>query len=87
MVTPVLELEGTWEEIAAKVPDYQDTPLQVTIQVKGAQVRLTEEEKERHLKILHEVYETISQFHPKPDNRDWLREAREGGMIRESLLK
>jgi hypothetical protein len=104
MFTPVLELEGTWEEIVAQVPDYQNTPLQVTIQVKEPfalpeqngneqtgtrwKGRLTPEEQERHLKILKEVSEAInSKLDPKPDNRDWLREAREGAMIRESLLK
>ena len=78
MFTPVLELEGTWEEIASQVPDYQDTPLQVTIQVKG---KLSSSEIERDLKILREVFEASGKIDSKPDTRDWLREGRAGGMF------
>lgn len=31
MTTPLLELEGTWEEIAAKMPDFADQKLRVLV--------------------------------------------------------
>ena len=31
MTTPLLELEGTWEEIAAKIPDFSGQKLRVLV--------------------------------------------------------
>ena len=90
MFTPILELEGTRDEIVAQLPDYDGQTLHVTVHTKPAEaskstllkdrddIRLSQEEAERHLAILREVSEATSKIQSKPDNRDWLREGRAG---------
>ena len=78
MFTPVLELEGTWEEITSKVPDYQNTRLQVTIQVKEKLVPMISDPDDS---VWDEIFKASSKIQSKPDTRNWLREGRAGGMF------
>jgi len=86
MYIPVLELEGTREEIIAQIPDYDGQKMQVSIKVEEKQEPdsppfFSEAEIERRLAILRRVYENVSQINPKPDTVDWLKEGRAGGMF------
>ncbi len=91
MANLLCRLEGTWQEIAARVPDFDtrklevvvydaeetqnDTSATVILQEAGATTRLTLTE------ILREIEERSRLMNPKPGATDWLREGRDGGMF------
>ena len=92
MFVPVLELEGTRDEIIAQLPDYDGQTLHVSVRVEEepkpnpatalyAQP-LSDAEAKRRLEIFQRIVARISEREPsKPDSRDLLREGRAGGMF------
>ena len=57
MTTPVLELEGTWDEINSQVPDFNGKKLRVT-------VRLSEEHRGENVLSVDDALEQIWQTVP-----------------------
>ncbi len=77
MAQALLELEGTWEEIATHAPEFSGHRLRVTV--------LPEDSgpSDPRLDFLQEIEERSRSMNPKPDGRDLLREGREGAMYGE----
>ncbi len=77
MFTPVLELEGTREEIIAQLPDFEGQTLHVTVH--------KSEPEEMHkaktmTEALHIIAERSQRMKPKTDSLEILREGRAGAM-------
>lgn len=70
----LLELEGTWDEIAAHAPEFAGRRLHVTVLPDDAAYN------DPRLRFLQEIEERSRFMNPKPDERDLLREGREGAM-------
>ena len=92
MFTPVLELEGTWEEIAPQLPDFNGHRLRISVEVEDVAIMDMAEEKARNngftdeqlkqrLAKFQKIVERTSQIQSTPDTRDWLKEGRAGGMF------
>jgi len=77
MVT--LELEGTWEEIAAHEADFAGRRRRVQV------LPITAGGEDPRLQALGEIEARSHSMNPKPDARDYLREGRAGAMFGESL--
>jgi hypothetical protein len=94
MFTPVMELEGTWEEIAPKIPKMNGQKLRVSVAIEE------EPNSEATLEFLHqiaaetiadniqsrevtwdEIFAASGKIQSKPDPHDWLQEGRAGGMF------
>ncbi len=75
MVT--LELEGTWEEIAAHASDFAGRRLRVQVLPTAAGG------DDLRLQVLQEIEARSRSMNPKPDARDHLREGRAGAMFGE----
>ena len=74
MAQALLELEGTWEEIAAHAPEFSGHRLRVTVLPAGSGP------SDPRLDFLQEIEDRSRSMDPKPDSRDLLREGREGAM-------
>jgi len=77
MAQELLEVEGTWEEIAARAPEFSGHRLRVMV------LPETSAQEDPRLDFLQEVEERSRSLNPKPDSRDLLREGREGAMYGE----
>lgn len=74
MAQALLELEGTWEEIATHAPEFSGHRLRVTVLPEGGGP------SDPRLDFLQEIEERSRFMDPKPDSRDLPREGREGAM-------
>ena len=84
MATPILQLEGSWEEIAARAGDFAGRRLRVTVLAdEGAAAGLDGNEATQgvRLAVLREIELRATKMAPRPDPRDFLREGRSGGMF------
>ena len=77
MAHALLELEGTWEEIAARAPEFSGHRLRLIVLPEN-----TAQEDPR-LDFLQEIEDRSRFMNPKPDSRDLLRQGREGAMYGE----
>jgi len=77
MVQALMEMEGTWEEIAAHAPEFSGRRLRVVV------LPEISAQEDPHLNFLQEIEERSRLMNPKPDSRDLLREGREGAMYGE----
>ena len=77
MTSASLELEGTWEEIAAHAPDFAGRRLRVTV------LPNIQSQDDPRLRVLQEIEVRSQTMNPKPDERDYLREGRAGAMFGE----
>ncbi len=75
MAQALLELEGTWEEIAAHAPEFGGHRLRVTVLPESSA------KEDPRLNFLQEIEERSRSMNPKLDSRDLLREGREGGCM------
>ena len=76
MAVPLCQLEGTWEEIVARIPDFSGRKLQVVVFSADAP-----ESGVTLQSILNEIDACSAFMNPKPDVRDYLREGRAGDMF------
>ncbi len=82
MFTPVLELEGTWEEIAPQLPDFNGQRLRISVEVEDSSKPEMLEEKDERIAKFEAILARIKQRdEAKPDPVDWLKEGRSGGMF------
>ncbi len=77
MGRPILELDGTWEEIAARAAELAGRRLHVTVWV-GDGPQAAEDPR---LAVLREIDARCRQMSPLPDDHDFVREGRSGGMF------
>jgi hypothetical protein len=80
MSEPVLELEGLWEEVTARLPDLAGRRVRLIV-LTVDEDRPVEAEGTPHdprLTILQEIDGRSRLIAPKPDPADYLREARDG---------
>ncbi len=91
MAIPLCKLEGTWQEITARVPDFATRKLEVIVydaeetRQAASSTLSTGERIEGRQKTLTEALREIEErsrfMNPKPDSHDYLREARSGAMF------
>jgi len=74
MYIPILELEGTREEIIAQLPDYGGEKIHVTVHTK------TEATVHPTLKLLRAIAADTIAMNFAPDPHDFLHEGRSGAM-------
>ncbi len=77
MAQALLELEGTWEEIAAHAPEFSGHRLRVMVLPENSA------QEDPRLDSLQEIEERSRSMNPKPDSHDLLREGRQGAMYGE----
>lgn len=77
MAQASLEIEGTWEEIAAHALELGERRLRLTLLPESSI------QEDPRLDFVKEIDERSQQMNPKLDTRDWLREGREGAMYGE----
>jgi hypothetical protein len=80
----IRELEGTWEEILAHASELAGRRLHVTLLPDAAEVPSdadTESRPSRLATALAEIGRRARHMSPRPDDRDFLREGRAGGMF------
>lgn len=83
METPILELEGTWEEIAARAAELRGHRLRVLVLPDEPAAPSTpgaRRPNERALAALREIEARTRHMTPRPDTVDYLREGRAGDM-------
>jgi hypothetical protein len=84
MPLPVMQLEGTWEEIAAHAPELAGRKVRLVVlqpEERPAMGDLAYANAETKLAVLRGIERRSRGMNPKPDTRDYLREARAGAMF------
>jgi hypothetical protein len=75
-MTPILEIEGTWDEIALHAREFEGRRLKVSV------FPLTQAESTaQRLRILSDIAQRSEAMNPSADERDLLREGRAGAMF------
>ena len=81
MAIPLCKLAGTWQEIAARVPDFEARKLEVVVYDAAETQADAAEPDDPRLAIINAIAENTRQMQIAPDARDYLREGRAGGMF------
>lgn len=85
MALPLCKLEGTWQEISARVPDFDTRKLQVVVYDAEETPAVPAESDDPRMAIINAIAEEVRQMDLAPDTRDYLREGRAGGMFRDAI--
>ena len=80
MAIPLCKLEGTWQEITARIPDFDTRKLEVVVYDAEETPVATKENDDPRLAIINAIAAEVRQMDLAPDTRDYLREGRAGGM-------
>jgi hypothetical protein len=84
MPMPMMEFEGTWEEIAAHAPELAGRKVRLVVlqpEQRPAMGDLAHADVETKLAVLRQIECRSRGMRPKPDARDYLREGRAGAMF------
>ena len=84
MAIPLCKLEGTWQEISARIPDFDTRKLEVIVYDAEAIPAAPNESADPRLAIINAIAAEVRQMDLAPDTRDYLREGRSGGMFRDA---